>query len=211
MSISLPDNLYFSGELLRPLGRPSTTPSAFFLANASLVRWMMHQRQPSGMPEIQSFFCSKPRAALISPYVEYLNRMTDGLPQAETKIKSIENWAIDVIVALVVEGAESLTRVTDEHLQSGQLSVATGATHAIMLYLYTIVTFHTALDRPPHGAVGLLTQTVDALRVHAIGHAQMRGGKLTDGEGMSRHSAAEGPQHDEYPTQKVKSRRHGTI
>ena len=47
MSISLPESLYLSGELLLPLGRPSITPSAFFLANASLVRWLIRLRSIS--------------------------------------------------------------------------------------------------------------------------------------------------------------------
>ena len=44
MSISLPNSLYFSGLFFRPLGRPKTTPSARFLAKASLVRWLMRLR-----------------------------------------------------------------------------------------------------------------------------------------------------------------------
>ena len=47
MSTSLPESLYLSGELLLPLGRPSRTPSAFFLANASFVRWLIRFRQIS--------------------------------------------------------------------------------------------------------------------------------------------------------------------
>ena len=39
INVSLPLNLYFSGEFFLPLGRPNFTPSARFLANASFVRW----------------------------------------------------------------------------------------------------------------------------------------------------------------------------
>lgn len=37
IKVSFPDNLYLSGALFLPLGRPKTTPSAFLRANASLV------------------------------------------------------------------------------------------------------------------------------------------------------------------------------
>lgn len=37
INVSFPDSLYLSGALFLPLGRPNTTPSAFFLANASFV------------------------------------------------------------------------------------------------------------------------------------------------------------------------------
>ena len=47
MSTSLPDSLYLSGALLLPFGRPRTTPSAFLLANASLVRWLIRLRSIS--------------------------------------------------------------------------------------------------------------------------------------------------------------------
>lgn len=36
-----------TAELIRPFGRPSTTPSAFFLANASFVRWLIRLRSIS--------------------------------------------------------------------------------------------------------------------------------------------------------------------
>ena len=36
-----------TAELIRPLGRPRTIPSAFFLANASFVRWLIRLRSIS--------------------------------------------------------------------------------------------------------------------------------------------------------------------
>ena len=40
-------NLYLSGALFFPLGRPSIIPSAFFLDNASFVRWLIRLRSIS--------------------------------------------------------------------------------------------------------------------------------------------------------------------
>lgn len=44
---SFPCSLYFSTELFLPFGRPNVTPSAFFLAKASFVRWLIRLRSIS--------------------------------------------------------------------------------------------------------------------------------------------------------------------
>ena len=47
MSWRLGYSLCFSGAVLRPFGLPSTTPSAFLRASASLVRWLIRLRSIS--------------------------------------------------------------------------------------------------------------------------------------------------------------------
>ena len=44
MRTSLLESLFFSGLFCRPFGRPSTTPSAFLRAKASLVRGLIRLR-----------------------------------------------------------------------------------------------------------------------------------------------------------------------
>ncbi len=47
MRILLSWSLYFSGALFFPLGRPNITPSIFFRAKASFVRWLIRLRSIS--------------------------------------------------------------------------------------------------------------------------------------------------------------------